>query len=965
MSHVLSDLFKKLELNKENGLYMDGDDLPNYPSRIKISLENIDYDAFYNFNNKPLILFKEFKSVDEEKIRSLHTTIWNFGETPILFVVLPNEIRIYNGFVFEKGGNEAWKTIDSILNEEINEFSFLNIVSDKIWKIHGAEFNRKKHVQTYLLKNLKDAKNVLRRMDLPLSTINNLIGRLIFSRYLIDRNILSRNFFHENYKCDFEQLILDKEKLYNYFQYLKNKFNGDLFPISENETFEVNINHLKVLNDLFKGNEIITGQTVLFDVYDFSIIPIELISNIYETFLSEESYKSNKAYYTPLFLVDYILNTNLDGLLDEKDSEDCKILDPACGSGVFLVESLRRLINKSEITKCRDLRMDEIKNLLLNNIFGFDEDENAINISIFSLYLALLDYQEIKSINDFKFPKLKNKNIFVGDFFDEENKFNNIPPMDIIVGNPPWGVSNKKAIEYAKNNSIPISHKEIAQCFLARVKDFAKPSTQIALIVTSKVLYNLKAINFRQYFMKNFIINEILEFSSLRRGVFENAIGPGTIIFYKISNSEYSGSNIIKHVSIKPNRFFDLFRAIVIEKYDIKYIMQKYFLEFDWLWKVMLYGNIFDFYFIKRLKQDYESIKDVIHENDLDHGVGINVNGPGKLKNVKNMIGNPYLNTKSLNRYFIDKNGLNTWNIEKVYRSSKENLFKAPHVLIKKSPNSDFKMISAFSDDDMIFREPIMAISGRKNQINLLKNISGIINSELMSYFIFLTGSSIAVERDIVSPAEIISFPAVLNDNIIKIIDKIQQCYTDLNYSNDLKDNGLENELNERICDLYGLNSTERDLIDYMINVSIPLFKNQSKATDPIEKDQLKQYSQIFIDHFQNKLKNSETFLVDIYLTEYFVAMNFKIESKNRINQVKFVQNDDIHDIIHKIGILSFENIKNRLYIQRDVKGFETSSFYIIKPNESKNWHRAIARLDLSEFINAIIKADMVRYEVE
>jgi len=951
----LEKLYERLGFNENNGLHKRDKKVNVYPSRINIPLENIDYDAVYNFNDKPLIIFKEFRSLNEEKILSFYESVWNLGETPILFIKLPNEIRIYNGFTFDRENNKAWKNIINELSDELNEFTFLNIVSDNFWKIHESEFNRKKHVQTYLLNNLEDAKHILEDMGLPFGVITSLIGRLLFSRYLIDREILSHNFFHDQYGCNFEQLILNKEYLYKYFRYIKSKFNGDLFPLSEDEMEYVNDKHLSILNRLFKGEDIGTGQSVLFDIYDFSIIPIELISNIYEMFISEKSITSGKVYYTPLFLVDYILNNTLDEMLIEKSPNDCKILDPACGSGVFLVESLRRLIEKLEKINGRYLKNEELKSLLLNNIFGIDKDEDAINISLFSIYLTLLDYQEPNTFEEFKFPKLKNKTLFTYDFFDIESKM--IQDIDLIVGNPPWGIAKENAVRYCVNNDVPISRKEIAQCFLARVKDFTKHDTQIALIVTSKILYNLNAKKFRSYFLANFIIDEILEFSSVRRSVFQNAIGPGTIIFYKKSDNQNIKNNVIKHVSIKPNMFFNLFRTIVIEKYDTKFISQRYFIEYDWLWKVMLYGNILDFNFIKRLKSDYKTINDIIDENKLDHGVGFNENGPGKLIWADHLLNKPYLYTDRLHRYFVNFENAPIWNIEKVYRKSKPGIFEPPHILIKKSPNSNFQLIGAYSDQEIIFKEAIMAIKGRPYQKKILKNILGILNSPLFTYYIFLLSASSGVERDIFSPTEIISFPALLDDKISKIVDKLQEIHS--NKDQKKNENSIEKRLNDEILGIFNINSVEKDLIDYTINVSIPLFKNQKTALNPPNDDQLKDYAQLFIDHFQNKLDISEFFMVEIYQTDYFIAINFKIVPKKPQNLITFPQDTDINDIIHKMGTISIESIKNKLFIQRDVKGFEKTSFYIIKPNEYKNWHKAVARLDLSEFVDAMIKADI------
>lgn len=67
MSNALKQIFGKLGLHKDNGLHVKGEKLPEYSSRIKISLRSIEYDAIYNFDNKPLILFKEYEFTNEKK----------------------------------------------------------------------------------------------------------------------------------------------------------------------------------------------------------------------------------------------------------------------------------------------------------------------------------------------------------------------------------------------------------------------------------------------------------------------------------------------------------------------------------------------------------------------------------------------------------------------------------------------------------------------------------------------------------------------------------------------------------------------------------------------------------------------------------------------------------------------------------------------------------------------------------
>lgn len=398
----LDELYMKLKYNKED-IHIKGDSFNGFSSRMSKVIEKLDYDSIYFLNNEPIIIFKEFNSLEEnqEEIQKLSREFWNLGEIPILFIKLNNQYILYNAHIFDKNKDNIWKEFDIDDEESLNEFQYLNLVSNKFWKDNEKDFESKYKVDSYLLSNLNMAKKILLEKNLSFETMTSVIGRLILSRYLIDRNILRRDNFQKIYNKDFEDIILNKDELYSFFDFVKDKFNGDIFQVNQKELNEITDEHLKILSYLFKGNDLGNGQSVLFDVYDFSIIPIEFISNIYETFLSTKNKRNKGIYYTPLFLVDYIIeNTVLDKL---KDSDTCKILDPSCGSGIFLVESLRKLIEKQDF-----VNSEILNSLVEDNIFGIDIDENAINISIFSIYITLLDY--VEDFNNFKFPLLKNRN---------------------------------------------------------------------------------------------------------------------------------------------------------------------------------------------------------------------------------------------------------------------------------------------------------------------------------------------------------------------------------------------------------------------------------------------------------------------------------------------------------------------------------------------------------------------------
>ena len=125
----------------------------------------------------------------------------------------------------------------------------------------------------------------------------------------------------------------------------------------------------------------------------------------------------------------------------------------------FLVQSLRKMIEKEiELYGNYDKKKfsERIRDIAKNNLFGIDINKEALKVTCFSIYIALLDYQEPKDINIYKFPNLLNANLFNANFFDTDHVFNQIikdVKPHYILGNPPWK-SNKDIfhVEWLKSN---------------------------------------------------------------------------------------------------------------------------------------------------------------------------------------------------------------------------------------------------------------------------------------------------------------------------------------------------------------------------------------------------------------------------------------------------------------------------------------------------------------------------------
>ncbi|WP_422556553.1 HsdM family class I SAM-dependent methyltransferase, partial [Sulfuricurvum sp.] len=874
------DQFLELPTDTTLQPYLDSSIVNILPQRIRRSLQEINPTSLYILNNRPVILFFD-KAVDKNNV---FKKCWNFGEAPIIIIETETDFEVYNGFEYIlKNGNF---TLTSLNSEKLN---YLSIISGKYFAESTFKQNNNR-VDKKLLENIKYAREELLNNGLNdyKDIANSLVGRIIFVRYLIDRHVelsfqgISKILTNE----DLKEILSDKNKTYELFQYLKSDqgFNGDWFPINDLEYTLVSEEHLKILKELVSGTEIRTGQQSLFDYYDFSIIPIEFISNVYESFIGEEEQKKNGAYYTPTFLVDYILKYTVDEYFKNNPTEyNCKVLDPACGSGIFLVEAFRKLVTQFEKVTGRRIEQQEIVKIAEDNIFGIDKDKNAVQISVFSLYLTMLDYQNPKDIEQFKFPYLlkseknPNANFFQSDFFDTNAECNQIlkdKKLDFIIGNPPYGrgTIKKKSLadKYVVSNKLKVGNQDIVQPFMYRVKDFVSQSTKISFIVTSKVLYNLQSNTFRtKHFFNQFKINHILELSSVRHEIFENADVPVSILFYEYSTQEEVLKNTINYISMKPNPYFKKLKMLTLAKSDFKKILQSKLLEDDYLWKILVYGSYLDFNLIKRLKK-YPSINEYAIEKNYPIGRGISAS-KGKY-NISQYLGKDFIdvsNNSNMDSFYVAKT-LPRWNIEKVHRQGENKLFNPYTVLIRRGVNTkDLKAKSAVLYKEAIFKHALSGIN--TSNIDEAKNFVGLINSNLFAYFNLETATSLGVEREQLHDEEKLRMPFMNNQKIVSLVSDIEKLKTEhfdtsssniLNYEQNLK--MLINQLDQIVLESFDLTEQEIALVDYANSIVIPwviqkkydvAFKKLAYKDNIIEG-----YINIFIDHYSKIYEQNDMY---------------------------------------------------------------------------------------------------------
>ncbi len=503
--------------------------------------------------------------------------IWLTGKIPLIYAFTQTEVNIINGY------EQPQYKDDSYRFSTIKSIEFANLAQNKIFsakKLDNGSFWDEKDYQKYfnfknspyeiLLRKLKDMLDEMVKNDRSLTQdkakplYQKLLLRSILVKYLEERtdeedNRIFQNGFFQKYSGSDDSFISVLKKngaIIDLFKQLEEDFNGNIFALSQTEIDVLKNKDLSLFIEAFDGYSDDKKQIYIWKLYSFNYLPIELISSIYEEFMP----KVAGVVYTPPFLVDFLIDQSmpLEDLINK--NTNFRVIDPACGSGVFLVAAFKRLVQAWKL-KNQDYNpsIKVLQEILLNSIYGIDIQRESIELAAFSLTIALCDQLSPKKIRDLKFDDLTENNLFEKDFFtvilNEQNRYNELlKSFDLVIGNPPFiakHTSNsleieKKRIEH-KLPETPKSHR-ISQLFLEQSVLLAKPEGNICLLMPSETLLYRNYYKYRDYFFTNYYVKEIFDFTPLRRVLFPSAT-VATACF--ILNNSKTTNGSINHIVVK------------------------------------------------------------------------------------------------------------------------------------------------------------------------------------------------------------------------------------------------------------------------------------------------------------------------------------------------------------------------------------------------------------------------------
>ena len=534
-------------------------------------------ETIFFVDRDPVVVFARSEDGSGEVLRKLYEQIWCMSRPQLLFLASPGQLVVYD---LTKPPPKPNETLDSD-DRLVAIARSMAEVQSKLAAYHreriesGAVFGEDRfrdsvnRADRALIRDLKTVRYQLATLSVPrghkrpeLRHLHSLIGRAIFVRYLEDRAILVPAYFEgvasrrqawqkllaqppsapaiepRMAELRFLRVLQNKEFTYALFNQLALDFNRDTFPIEEGEADCIQQEHLDKLRGFLLGTTS-AQQELFFFAYRFDVIPIELISTIYEEFYNERTGKDRNqgSHYTPPALVEFVLAHTL---TPEVLATRPRVLDPACGSGIFLVESFRRIVRHLWAGQNgKRVSRPQLRRILREQIAGMDINEEAVRVAAFSLYLAFLHYQEPREINEERrLPYLKwvpeeernlrKKRMPGAQFFDvllHANAFDAISgagtadvtrrfgpgSATVVVVNPPWGYPKKEDKEGQKalvqtlkwcdpKKGRPIGDKELSQAFIHLTLTLLQDGGRAGLLVSSGVLYkhHAKSRDFRR-----------------------------------------------------------------------------------------------------------------------------------------------------------------------------------------------------------------------------------------------------------------------------------------------------------------------------------------------------------------------------------------------------------------------------------------------------------------------------------
>ena len=944
---------------------------PNYKD-----MKSLGADECYFIAGHPAALFLKTQAFDQEsavRISEVLHQAWNYRKVLLLIAYSDFEVRVYNCYT-----KPAYVANDAARNKELEEAQImLTSIEDSEFGVFASLFSREaldtgalwqaardrvkidisKRVDAYLVDSLDRTKERLLKDGLEEEYIHALLIRSLFVLFLEDKGATAKAGIYEAIKpgcTTYFELLKDKDATYKLFEVLNQRFNGDITHLLKGEKEAVKVKHLDIVRKCFLDGDLSDNPKMYGDwrLFRFDIIKIELLSEIYEHFLGS-SKAAKGQYYTPTNLVDLILSEKLPA---ESTKWDLKVLDPSCGSGIFLVESYKRLIRNWKTAHHTDsIDFQTLQSILCNSIYGIDIDATALSVAAFSLYLTLineLDPRTLWADDAYKLPCLIHSEDAEGDVKGNLWCADSIaadltamlPEIDLVVGNPPYGIRHdQQSIKdychrqgFATEMSLPFIHKATTVC----------PNGDIVLVVNMKILTNSNGTyaTFRRWLLNEAYLEKIYNFSVFRNApsnfggsLFSSASTPVAVLFYRATRPDNPSESITywaPRTYVKSSLLYD----IVLDSCDVKYLPRVLCEEDDArIWKIGAWGNLMAHRVVKKL-DTMHTLLDTFNEKGWIFGRGCNADSERP-----DFVPDAILNL-NIGRYSIAKDATQPNSKRKAYRNNKQGIFDAPYVVMKECPDND-GVIAGIFGGNAITTTSAFVFNGMKEEDKMV--LVCYLNSKLANALLFLTSSTWGIERErLLLEDEALKLPTPFDKITEEQKRELVSLYKRIcGKQAELLQKGIEEEIgkiDQLFYSVFGLTALEIEVLEDVYANSLKLFALQEKsdAMKPANNQYFIAYAKRICESINGFYRYSATRVSpEVLMPETPTPLNMVVVRFGKEEKaLKQMDSRDGRELMRKLYRALVAKPSDGLTVQRTLREYNKDSIVLIKPNQRRYW---------------------------
>lgn len=846
-------------------------------------------EAVYEGSDGPLAFFVDAAALREPDIlRRLRRRIALRGDAPFLGVVEPGRLSL-----FEVGLDDGQAPFELETVREDDPAALATFARLAIGDVGPA--TQTDAVTRTLLRLLADGTSALTKCGLaPLDGIS-LVGRALFTRFLADRGLLP-----ERLKQEVTTLFSDPLKASGTSAWLDRTFNGDFLPLRGMDWTAIPAAGYSALtNVLFRaaGGQLHLGWDQQgWGYLDFAHVPVGVLSRAYEAHVRShdpEGAKDDGVYYTPPAIAERMVRESFVALARDGRASGARVLDPAVGAGVFLLASYRELVAARWKADGKRPGTHVLRQILYRQLAGFDVSEEALRFAALGLYLMAIELDpEPQPVEKLGFTNLRGTVLFnarghhvgrcAGSLGPEVGP-EHVGRYDLVIGNPPWtgGTAFPKA-EWAQISTMvarvaqglglktppPVPNQVQDLPFVWRATEWCQPGGRISLVLHGRVLFQQGdgMPEARRALFSSVDVTGIVNGAELRfTRVWPGVSAPFCLLFAvnrfpgPASAFRYVSPHIEHSLNDRGRMRIDASRAPLVAALRVQ--------EEPYLFKVLFRGTELDRELLRSVADTRPTTLSAYWRERFGAGRDGRANQTGmgfqnlrRSSRIRNGEPAPGEDAHKLWKYALlpkdagndlqlDTRDLGPFRLARVHHARDEDIYQAPLLLVRQSPQIDHGRISVtVSDDPVVYSESVYGYSaaGHPRAGLLVRYVALLVTSRVALWYLLVTSGKFGFERPSVEKATFDQLPIVpfedLPGALATQIDSIFEAVVAR------PDEASYRRLDVWAAQVFGLTPDDLDIVNDTLDYHLPFARAIARAAADVTRSQA--------DSFAVTLKN-------------------------------------------------------------------------------------------------------------